>query len=422
MSETLTSPAGRIRFNPLDASFQRDPYPMYARLREEAPTLRTMGMLVLSRHADVTAALKDRRLSVDLVRASVVRAAARHGVGDVSQAERFVRNSLVFTDNPQHMRLRRLIGQAHTPRMLDRLRPIIVEESRALVDAAVPDGAFDAVERLAQPLPINVLCRWMGVPADASGWIASHVHAIRHLLDPGMVSRTDCIAAVQAVASLTAYFVELIRNTGRTAGDTVIGALCAAQGAEGEQLEDTEVAFAAIMFFVAGAETTQCLIGNLLDALARDRHACTWLKSHPDRIPSAVEESIRHETPLQMTKRIACEPLDINGHAVRSGEQILLCLGAANRDPRVFLDPDTFRLDRTEGAHVGFGTGMHSCLGGNLARLQATILTTLLLERCASIERTSAAPHWLSHSVILRGPATLPLRVTLDPAGPKVQP
>jgi cytochrome P450 len=412
MSEIATAPQGRIRFNPMDPAFRRDPYPMYARLREDAPYLRTMGTLVLTRHADVLAALKDRRFSVDLIRAGAVRAAAKHEVCDFAQAERFIRNSLVFTDNPEHTRLRRLINQALTPRMMGGLEPIIAAESLALIEPALADSDIDAVERFAAPLPVNVLCRWIGLPTEARAPVARHIHAIRHLLDPGVISRADCVEAVRAVAELTACFVAHIRQVEPCGDHSVISALSTARGADGERLDEIEVAFACIMFFVAGTETSQCLIGNLLEALVQQPHTFAWLKAHPERIVQAVEESIRNETPLQMTKRVACEPLEINGHPVRAGEQVLLCLGAANRDPQVFADPDMYRLDRSGAVHVGFGSGMHTCLGAGLARLQTRIFTTLLLARCVSMERTSALRQWLAHSVILRGPAKLPLRIT----------
>lgn len=411
MSELVQPPQERIRFNPVDPAFRCDPYPTYARLRQEAPHHRAMGALVLTRHADVVAALKERSLSVDLIRAGAARAAARHGVGDFSLAERFIRNSLVFTDDPQHIRLRRLINQAFSPRTMALLKPIITAECQSLLAGVEYGCDIDAVERFTVPLPINVLCQWLGLPAQTRPLVAQHIHAIRHLLDPGLVSKAGCAEAVLAVTELTALFSQHIRHAAAHAGNGVISALCAARDVDGSCLDQTEVAFACIMFFVAGTETSQCMLGNLLEVLATHAEVFAALKQQPECVGQAVEESIRHETPLQMTKRVAREPISINGYALRAEEQVLLCLGAANRDPQVFDEPDTFRLDRRGVGHVGFGTGMHTCLGAGLARMQATSFTTLLLANCASIQRASAAREWLSHSVILRGPSRLPLRL-----------
>jgi cytochrome P450 len=170
------------------------------------------------------------------------------------------------------------------------------------------------------------------------------------------------------------------------------------------------VAFACIMSFVAGTETTQCLIGNAVLALARHPRQLALLRVRPALVKRAVEESVRYETPLQFTKRVSHTPIEVNGTAIVAGEQILLCLGAANRDAAVFEDADTFDCAREGAPHVGFGYGLHACLGGQLARLQTERVLHALLTRYAVWEVGTSDVTWQSESLILRGPAGLRCR------------
>ncbi|WGS51167.1 cytochrome P450 [Paraburkholderia sp. D15] len=401
----------RLRFNPLEAGFRQDPYPLYARLRDEAPYLRTLGMLVLTRHADVRAALRERRLSVDLIPATLSAGAARLKIDGAQQVERFIRNSIVFTDSPEHLRLRRLINQAYTPAALARLDAVIAREVDALLAPALAAGCVEAIGELAAPLPLHVLCAWMGVPADARASIGTRIGALRALLDPGMMTRAHYGQAIASTADLTRWFVAHARDGAASRdGDSLIARLAAARS-DGDRLSETEVAFACIMSFVAGNETTQCLVGNTLDMLLSRPDDLARLRERPELIDAAIEESIRYQSPLQLTKRVAPQALEINGHGVARGEQILLCLGAANRDASVFDAPDEVRIEREPGAQLGFGSGMHACLGGALARRQARACLVALLERTETIERAGDAGRWQTRSLILRGLDGLPIRL-----------
>lgn len=409
-----TGTSRRIRFNPLDAAFRQDPYPLYARLRDEAPYLRALGMLVLTRHTDVQAALRDRRLSVGLIPAAIAGGIGKLNLDGAQQIERFIRNSIVFTDSPDHLRLRRLINPAFTPASLVHLKTITRDEVDALVGRALDAGRVDAISEIAAPLPLNVLCAWMGVPVAARDQIAAHVSAIRGLLDPGMMTRAHYEETIAATAHLTRFFVDHASRAAGSRDDNTLIARLAGARSDGDRLSDMEVAFACIMSLVAGGETTQCLIGNTLDMLLHFPAEAARLRAQPGLIGAAVEESIRYQTPLQLTKRVAPQAVEINGHRVAQGEQILLCLGAANRDPRVFDSPERASLERGRcaqpGAQLGFGSGMHACLGGALARLQAETCIAALFERTHAIERSNHATRWQTRSLILRGLETLPLR------------
>ncbi|WP_144638558.1 cytochrome P450 [Bordetella genomosp. 13] len=415
MADDVRRTAAPVRFNPMDPAFMQDPHDVYARLRREAPYLLTMGTRILTRYADVQAALKDRRLSVALIPDTIVRSARKQGVGDVAQIERFIRNSIVFTDAPEHTRLRRLINQAYTPATIRELHGLIDDEVGACLEAFDAQGHDDLVAHVAQPLPVNALCAWMGVDPRARTGIAGHIHVIRYLLDPGLMTPAHFASVGGSLATLTDFFIAHARAVRHDGRRNLVSMLCEAESG-GDRLAEEEVAFACIMSFVAGTETTQCLIGNLLIALARHPEQMQALRADAALLPVAVDEATRYETPLQLTKRVVPEPVEINGQPVARGEQLLLCMGAANRDETVFERPDRYDLARKGPGHVGFGVGMHSCLGGLLARVQAERCLGAMLARYRDIDLGEATVQWQTDSLILRGPRRLPLRV--HPAGP----
>jgi hypothetical protein len=387
------------RFNPFGREFRQDPYPAYEFARRRRP-LRTLGTLVLASYPEVSAALKSRALSVDLIPQAIARHAAKVGVPDTSQAQRFIRNSLVFTDNPAHVRLRRLMGQVFTPTTLEALVPRIQKTINELLNT-VKGEQFDLIATLAQPLPTRVLCNWLGVDASHGPQIAIKISQVRLLLDPGLNSRAQFESALAALAELTAYFVA--HKPATSVVPSLQDQLRAARF-EGQGLSDEEVVFACVMSFVAGGETTQALLGNVVYQLLSHPGQLQLMRSQPSRyLPAAIEESVRHEAPLQLTKRVAIEATEIEGATVAAGEQILLCIGGANRDPDVFPEPAQFDLTRQGRPHAGFGHGMHVCIGGALARMQARIALQSLLERFPRIELAAREPVWQSRSLILRG-------------------
>jgi cytochrome P450/surfactin synthase thioesterase subunit len=400
-----------LRFNPFAPGFRVDPYPHYEVARR-TPGLRTLGTLVLARHADVSAALKTRAFSVDLIPQAIERHAAKLGIADVSREMRFIRNSLVFTDNPAHVRLRRLLNQVFTPEALAALRPLVAAQVDALLGALDARG-FDVVEGLARPLPNRVLCEWMGVPAEDESFVARHIHSVRLMLDPGVMTRAQFTELQASLATLTAYFLRHMERP-RAGGGDLVGLLMDARF-EGEGLGREEVAFACIMCFVAGTETSECLIGNAVHLLLGHPDQMRLLRTDPARWTGpAIEETIRFETPLQLTKRVAVEDAEVGGVAVAAGEQILLCLAGANRDPEAFDEPDRFDITRRGPPHVGFGLGMHACLGGALARLQAQAAVQALAARYPSL-RPAGDVAWQTHSLILRGLDRLPVRPARSP-------
>lgn len=369
-----------MRFNPFAAAFRQDPYPQYAALRAAPPT-RTLGMWVLTRHADVLAVLRDRSFGAELIPALV----ARQG-GDTDLILRLGRSSLVFTDDPAHARLRGLVNRVFTAAAVAGLEPMV----RSWADYRVAALERDLMAEVAGPLPVDVLCTWLGLPAELHGSVAAWTHKIRVLLEPGRLTRDDLDRITGVIESFTAVLREvqapgLLRELGRV------------RTAGGDRLTAEEIALLGIMCFVAGTETTAALIGNTV------LHAADVT---PEQTPGAVRETLRFDSPLQMTKRVATRPVDVGGVTIMPGEQVLLCLGAANRDPEVFADPDVFDPDRAPGPQLGFGFGMHGCLGGALAELQARAVLEAVGGRGV---RFSRKVRWQTESLILRSPAALPV-------------
>ncbi len=398
-----------LKFNPFDPAFRAAPHLVYDRLRSEAPFFRTLGTVVLTRYDDVAEVLKSRAFSVALIPQTITQHAKQLRIEGIEQVERFINKSIVFTDNPDHLRLRRLVNQAYSAAAIAALRPMIAREVEDLLAARAPDGELDVIRDLAEPLPIRVLCNWLGVPPGDRELIRRHIHSIRFLLDPGLMTRTEFRSVLVAMSELCDYFRARIERGEGMSGDNLAVRLASARN-EGDRLSDEEVVFACIMSFVAGSETTQCLVGNLINTLLANPDQLAAVRRDPGLIPAAVNETIRLETPLQLTKRVALTDFALGGNVIRAGEQVLLCLAGANRDPEKYAAPERYDLARGGPPHVGFGYGMHNCLGGVLAQMQAEIVLETVVARVASMERADPREVWQSHSLILRGLDTLPLR------------
>ena len=398
-----------VRFNPFSAEFRRDPYPMYRNLRETRPVHKTMGMWVLTRHSDVRAVLRDRRFSAGLIPELVSRHANRVSGVSVDRIGRLGEKSLVFTDNPEHARLRGLVNRVFTAPVIAVLRPRVAEVARQLVRGAVRDGGMDAIADLAAPLPLTVMCDWMALPRGLREQVGQWTHDVRFLLEPGLMSAEDFTRVGAVVEAFAGALDEVVAERRARPGDDLVSRLASAVTAGGDRLSDEEVVFVCIMSFVAGNETTKSLIGNGLLALLQHPEQSARLRRGPDLLRSAVGEALRYDSPLQLTKRVATRDVEIGGKQVREGDQVLLCLGAANRDPEPFADPDEFDIGRDAEGHLAFGYGMHGCLGGLLAQLQAEVAFECLYRATERMELAAGPLEWQDHSFIVRGLKHLPI-------------
>ena len=400
-------------FNPFLPEVHEDPYPLYHRLRAEDPVHRSeLGFWVITRHADVLAVLRDPRMSRDPRRSERVDLLRQSPEVDQLLAAEEAAPSMLFVDPPDHTRLRALVNKAFTPAAVERLRPRVEAVVAGLLDRVAGAGAMDVVEDLAYPLPVTVICEMFGVPeADRErfrAWSRGRVH----LLDP-LVASDALQRALQARLALRDYLRGLIAERRDHPTGDLLSALIAAED-QGRQLSQDELVSMCVLLLVAGHETTVNLIANGTLALLRDPGALARLAAEPALAGSAVEELLRYDSPVQFTSRHALADRELGGRRVRAGESVVAVLGAANRDPAQFPEPDRLDLGRRPNRHVAFGGGIHFCLGATLARVEARIAIAALLARLPGL-RLGPQPPVRRDTVTLRGLASLP--VTFGPPG-----
>jgi hypothetical protein len=393
---------GSVTYSPYAYEIHEDPYPVYARLRTEAPVYRNeeFDFWALSRHEDVLAAFRN-----------VDGFSNAHGVSlDPSafgpNAHRVM--SFLALDPPRHTRMRSLVGKGFTPskvaEMEDRIRAIAVEH----LEPALESGSFDFIADFAGKLPMDVISELVGVPPVDR-------EEIRRLADV-VVHRDDGVfdvpqSGMDAALTLVGYYQGMVDDRRRSPQDDLTSALLGAE-LDGDRLTDDEIIAFLFLMVVAGNETTTKLLGN----------AWYWAWRHPDqgskpfadqmRVTDWVEETLRFDTSTQMLVRVARSELGIGGSTIAEGDRVLLLVGSANRDETVFPHPDRYDLDRDTSRMISFGSGRHFCMGAPLARMEARLGLGELVKRVAhydvdpdGIERV--------HSINVRGLSALPTTVTL---------
>jgi len=404
---TQTQP---LLFNPFDPAFRVDPYPTYERLRREAPIFEgPFGSLVLSRYAECEAILRDPRSSSDFRNSTAFEELiaanpdADQNVGFFAQTRPFL-----FLDPPDHTRLRGLVNKAFTPRAIEALRGRIQEIVNELLDRAEAKGEIDIVEEFAYLVPVQVICEMMGVPIEDHGKFREWSRELARSLDPEELLPPDVIERRQiAVDSFGEYFGGLIAEHKAKPREDLLGGLLPAEES-GDKLTEMELLATCILLLVAGHETTVNLIGNGTLALLRHPDQLARLREDPSLARSAVEEFLRFDPPVQFTGRVALEDMTSGKVSLKKGQQTILLLASANRDPDVFSDPDRLDIARTENRHLAFSHGIHYCVGAPLARLEGEIALGTLVQRFAGIRLLTEAPAY-KENIVLRGLAALPV-------------
>jgi len=360
----------------------------------------------VGRHADVSAGLRCQQLSREAWRSPSYRQ-LRPFIAD-SPMERLVEQWMLFNDPPKHTRLRRLANHAFRPPVIEAMRARITAAADALIDALPADGVFDLMAGFAQPLPVRVICDILGLPPEDYASTKAWSDALAILVEP-VRRRADLAAAAQAHEGLADYLREHVarhRREGRR--DDLLGSLVAAQD-DGAALSDDELLGNLILLFIAGHETTTNLIGNGLLTLLRHPEQLARLRAEPALAASAIEEMLRYEGSVNFLARTPIEPWRIGEATVAPGETIFFMLGAANRDPAVFPEAERFDIGRHPNPQLGFGAGIHYCIGAPLARLEAQIAIERLLARFPRLALAEAAPPRWRRLINLRGLEALPL-------------
>jgi cytochrome P450 len=353
-----------------------DPYDSYRLIQQCEPVLRTRaGTLVLSRFNDIDTAFRNH----DLGRDERAFGTEEHlPEDDVRRAMVRWRQTAIFTNPPAHTRLRRLVSEAFTARHVERLRGSIGELADGCLDRLGEEPEVDFMRTVAIPLPVAVIAALLGISAAESLRLAPLVHDVTAIfepfLDPGTARR-----AYQAQTELAGYLGECLAHRQRHPGDDLFSRMVASRAADA--LSDDEMVSTAILLFVAGFETTSSLLGNGLHALLTHPDQLDALRRDPGLVPRAVEECLRYDAPIQLPSRTVLRACSIAGESMYPGQTVLMLVGAANRDPERFTEPDRFDVTRDEGTSLAFASGIHFCLGAPLARLEAAEAFTRMLRR-----------------------------------------
>lgn len=386
----------------------RDPYPVYARMRAAGPVVRVhvggQPQLMATRHADVMACLKDNRFATQPEPPDPGWLAA---VPEPLRAlGRMQRRWLLFLDPPTHTRLRGLVHQAFTPRMVQVLSTQIEQRAHQLLDAALSRPAFDLIADFAHPLPVDVIAQILGVPIDDRARFARWSVELGGTLDPAAPPEAY-LRGGQAAMGFDAYLRGLIAERRGRPGEDLLSALIEAEQA-GDRLDEEEMIATCVLLLLAGHETTQNLIGNGVHALLRHPDQLQRLRDEPALVRKAVEELLRYDSPVQCVPRILREDLAVGGVALPRGTYLWMLIGSAHRDPDAYPDADRLDVAR-DSPHVAFGAGIHFCLGALLARTEAQIALRVLLERAPSLRAAAGPAPTYRDMLTLRGLQSLPV-------------
>ncbi|MFJ4651939.1 cytochrome P450 [Nocardia sp. NPDC088792] len=389
----------QLRYSPYDFDVHADPYPYYARLRDEAPVYRndTDDFWALSRHADVLAALRDSD------RFSSVNGLRMEPAFWGPQAERFF--SFVAMDPPKHTRLRGLVTRAFTAHRVQGLEPRLRDIARELLEPLLARRSFDLMADFAGPFPTEVISELVGVPDSDREMIRKLGMEIMYTEEESTDLRPE---AMQAIGALVGYYTELtIARAQSPQEDLLSGLLGAADG--DDRLTPEEIVGVLILLVGAGIETAMLTFGNAWNAAAQHPDACR--QALGGRIDDWIAEAMRWDPSTQSALRTTTAELELHGATIPAGARILLLTGSANRDPEVFANPETFDLDRDTSASLVFGSGRHRCLGSNLGLLELRVALQEIAGAVADFEVDEAAAKRI-HSSNNRGFASLPTTVT----------
>ncbi len=396
--------AAEILFDPFLPEFNANPYPFYHRLRAEDPVhLSPLGFWVFTRYDDCVMVLRDQRFG----RAGF-EGFLEQVYGSAVEGDRMPR-SMLFRDPPDHTRLRSLVNRAFTPRVVESLRPRIQQIVAELLDRVQDARGMEVIADLAYPLPVTVISEMLGVPEGDRDSIKQWSADIARSLDAiGLPSDTEIVRHGRtARRALGEYFGSLIPERRKHPRADLLSLLIAAEE-QGDKLSEGELLATCILLYIAGHETTVNLIGNGLLALLRHPAELQRLRDGPGLIPSAVEELLRYDGPVQRTSRFAHADVEIGDRKIAKGAMVVTLIGAANRDPAQFPDPDRLDVTRPDNRHIAFGFGIHFCLGAPLARLEGQIALGALLQRAPKLALAIENPEW-RESQVLRGLKALPV-------------
>ncbi|MDQ1434453.1 MAG: hypothetical protein QOF59_1269 [Actinomycetota bacterium] len=411
-SETPDTGYLPVMLNPFEPGFFEDPYSQYKLVREQDPVhFSPIGAIALFRYDDVHRVLRDPSLSVEEDKMLPLAVDADPDIAAMlAERREGGSHNMLNLDPPDHHRLRRLVSKVFTPRTVEELRPRVQQLVDEHLDIALASGGdVDLIAGLAFPLPFIVISEMLGIPEGRDrSQLREWSGAVVKTFDP-ILTREEILASFDAIDNINAYITEVIAWKREHPSDDLLSALIAAED-EGDRLSEIELMEQVLLLYVAGHETTVNLIGNGTLALLRNRDQLELLTADPSVDTTFVDELLRYDSPVQMSRRITVAPYELGGKSIEPGSIVMTCLGAANRDPAKWGETadvlDLRRADARE--HMSFGGGFHSCLGAHLARLEGQVAMTTLVRRFPGVELATEKPEY-NGRIVLRGLAELPV-------------
>lgn len=377
-----------------DPAFLEDPFPFYEIGRRMSPLfVPNMGMWMAFNYDECVGILRDNPTWSS-------------GFGQAGPDA--PPPTMLGSDPPRHTRLRGLVSQAFTPRMVEQLEPRIRQIAAELLDPVVERGEMDLVAGLAYPLPVIVIAEILGVPAEHRDRFKEWSDEVVASLGTGMGGSSTRQIRQEVFQEMRDYLMAMVEERRREPREDLISGLVAAE-LEGEKLTFEELLQMLILLLVAGNETTTNLIGNAMLELMAHPEALAEVQADPSLIPNALEEVLRINSPVQATVRRATRQVELTGKTIEPGQPVVVWLAAANRDPEQFPDPLAFDIHRAPNRHLSFGMGIHFCLGAPLARLEAKVAMEELLARATNFRRTTEGPLARVPTFIMRGAMAMPV-------------
>jgi cytochrome P450 len=390
--------------------FLEDPYPTYREFRDAGKIHELdwggRNLWTVFCYDDCLAALKDQRISARRM-AAFLASLPENERAQFSQLQHVMGLWLAFMDAPEHSRLRKLMNKGFSPAAVELLRPQVKAIMERMLNLMGNTSEVDLMPAIAHPLPVSVIAELLGLPDTMQTQLTEWSDAIAAFIGNPMRTIEQTAGAQEAIINLTSYFRQIVPERRLHKRDDLISLLLEIE-ADGETLTEDELYAQCIMLLFAGHETTRNLIGNGVYSLLCHPRELARLQDDPDLIRSSVEEMLRFDSPVQFLYRVAKEEVEICGVRIQPGNSVVIILGAANRDPHRFRDPDTFDLGRLNNPHLAFGGGPHFCIGNQLARLEGQVAILRIIARFPNIRLADRLPT-RARNFSLRGFQSLPV-------------
>jgi cytochrome P450 len=383
-------------------AFFADPYSLYAKLRSDAPIYPLMpGVWLATRYEDANRILRDPRFGKDFL-AGVAR---RYGTDTVKEpAFQMVNRFMLLMNPPEHTRLRTLVSKAFGVKQAPELRRLAHREASRLIDGFIDRRRTDLVKTFAYPLPVRVICALLDIRLNDSLRFLEDTQALVKVFELSPIGRTEIDAANRSAQAFDRYFREVCRERRKNPGSDLVSLLLQAEEGE-DRLSEDEIIANVTLLFLAGHETTANMLGNALLTLFRHPDQLDLLRRNPLLVPQTVNECLRYETSVHIAARVAMQDISVGTVTIRRGETVYINLGAANRDPAVFNEPERFLIERPESTQkpLSFGGGMHYCLGARLARIELETAMDLLFRRLPKLQLENIDNPCWKPTITIRG-------------------